>query len=312
MNYEAQNINELNEKLNELEQLLNDTKEKLNDQNIKASLETNFNKLKANLEQTLNETNSQKIETFKTEFKEELKAQEKAEILEYFETNKTELLNEVRQNIDLNAFFNENKESILKSAEHILNENLNEKLNEKSEVLENFKNELETNLQNTKESLNERLNNLDLNALAKEGLNETFKKDFENLSKESLKEQKEKIATELLKKFLQNNEAREALSFSMHEVFNEKITQKRLKDEVETYLIRKNKEILKQVLNTRPLKVLEFRQALVLNSMSLKTELSIILDNLEILNSLKTRELRALILEKNDTDDILSRAFKVE
>lgn len=311
MTYESANLAEIENKLRQSTELLNEIKNNLSNEKIKEALKNNFEDLKQSLEEELKSSflNEQ------NKLKNDMQELSKKSFDEFYNQNKDEFYSNLGGKVDFSLLFEKNKNKLEFFNKEALKEALKEEFKQEkyTTILQNLKNEANENLEIFQKDLNELLKKLNVFEISENLLKKEFKKDFENLSKEELEKQKAKLAKEFLEHFLSNASAKELLEQNLKEVLETSFSQRKLKDTSEALLLKMNKKLLEQILATKKLKNYDFKQSLVLTSMSLKTELSIVNDNLAILNDLEAKELRAKLLSEGleQKEALMQRRYKV-
>lgn len=315
MTYENENLEQIEKQINTLQSLLDEAKEKLSSSKIQEALSSNFEALKKALEESLKST----FQSEENKLKENMQSINQNSLKELYEQNKEEFYRTLSAKVDLSLLFDENKDKLEFFNQKALKEALEKEFSKEkyTAILENYKKQANTDLKDFEKDLEELLKSLNLCEISENLLKKVFKEQLKNLEISEFEKQKDALAKNLLEYFLNDLRAKELLKQSLESVIKSDFSQRNTKDMIEALLLNMNKTLLEQILATKKLTNYEFKQDLVLTSMSLKTELSIINENLGILNDLKAKELRNKLLsegsdlEKKDAVQVQQRVFKV-
>ncbi|ARJ55914.1 hypothetical protein [Campylobacter cuniculorum] len=282
---ELENITQIVEKLNAL---FESAKSEFDTQ--KKSFKEELDAIKSKMINDLVFENAKKIKNELDTKKEELQTYIIAQTAQSYEDNKEDLIKSI--NIDYDALLSQNATQFLALAQKQLNAALdNEFKKEKyTNILKTFEKDALNALKHTQERFNEDLIALDLKALATAYIQKQVQKDFKTLEALVLKEQKSEIAKQLLNHFLHQNATQELIKESLSAILEQNFTQKSLKEHIEARLIDINHHLVDKIMGTRELFKTNFIQNLVLASLSLKNELSLICENMDALNRLKVKE----------------------
>lgn len=315
MTYENENLEQIEKQINTLQSLLDEAKEKLSSSKIQEALSSNFEALKKALEESLKST----FQSEENKLKENMQSINQNSLKELYEQNKEEFYRTLSAKVDFSLLFDENKDKLEFFNQKALKEALEKEFSKEkyTAILENYKRQANTDLKDFEKDLEELLKSLNLCEISENLLKKVFKEQLKNLEISEFEKQKDALAKNLLEYFLNDLRAKELLKQSLESVIKSDFSQRNTKDMIEASLLNMNKTLLEQILATKKLTNYEFKQDLVLTSMSLKTELSIINENLGILNDLKAKELRNKLLsegsdlEKKDAVQVQQRVFKV-
>lgn len=313
MTYENENLEQIEKQINTLQSLLDEAKEKLSSSKIQEALSSNFEALKKALEESLKST----FQSEENKLKENMQSINQNSLKELYEQNKEEFYRTLSAKVDFSLLFDENKEKLEFFNQKALKEALEKEFSREkyTAILENYKKQANTDLKDFEKDLEELLKSLNLCEISENLLKKVFKEQLKNLEISEFEKQKDALAKNLLEYFLNDLRAKELLKQSLESVIKSDFSQRNTKDMIEALLLNMNKTLLEQILATKKLTNYEFKQDLVLTSMSLKTELSIINENLGILNDLKAKELRNKLLSEGSDlekkDAVQQRVFKV-
>lgn len=313
MTYENENLEQIEKQINTLQSLLDEAKEKLSSSKIQEALSSNFEALKKALEESLKST----FQSEENKLKENMQSINQNSLKELYEQNKEEFYRTLSAKVDFSLLFDENKDKLEFFNQKALKEALEKEFSKEkyTAILENYKKQANTDLKDFEKDLEELLKSLNLCEISENLLKKVFKEQLKNLEISEFEKQKDALAKNLLEYFLNDLRAKELLKQSLESVIKSDFSQRNTKDMIEASLLNMNKTLLEQILATKKLTNYEFKQDLVLTSMSLKTELSIINENLGILNDLKAKELRNKLLSEGSDlekkDAVQQRVFKV-
>ncbi|MCH5336855.1 MAG: hypothetical protein J1D99_05495 [Campylobacter sp.] len=313
MTYENENLEQIEKQINTLQSLLDEAKEKLSSSKIQEALSSNFEALKKALEESLKST----FQSEENKLKENMQSINQNSLKELYEQNKEEFYRTLSAKVDFSLLFDENKDKLEFFNQKALKEALEKEFSKEryTAILENYKKQANTDLKDFEKDLEELLKSLNLCEISENLLKKVFKEQLKNLEKSEFEKQKDALAKNLLEYFLNDLRAKELLKQSLESVIKSDFSQRNTKDMIEASLLNMNKTLLEQILATKKLTNYEFKQDLVLTSMSLKIELSIINENLGILNDLKAKELRNKLLSEGSDlekkDAVQQRVFKV-
>lgn len=313
MTYENENLEQIEKQINTLQSLLDEAKEKLSSSKIQEALSSNFEALKKALEESLKST----FQSEEKKLKENMQSINQNSLKELYEQNKEEFYRTLSAKVDFSLLFDENKDKLEFFNQKALKEALEKEFSKEryTAILENYKKQANTDLKDFEKDLEELLKSLNLCEISENLLKKVFKEQLKNLEKSEFEKQKDALAKNLLEYFLNDLRAKELLKQSLESVIKSDFSQRNTKDMIEASLLNMNKTLLEQILATKKLTNYEFKQDLVLTSMSLKIELSIINENLGILNDLKAKELRNKLLSEGSDlekkDAVQQRVFKV-
>lgn len=313
MTYENENLEQIEKQINTLQSLLDEAKEKLSSSKIQEALSSNFEALKKALEESLKST----FQSEENKLKENMQSINQNSLKELYEQNKEEFYRTLSAKVDFSLLFDENKEKLEFFNQKALKEALEKEFSKEkyTAILENYKKQANTDLKDFEKDLEELLKSLNLCEISENLLKKVFKEQLKNLEISEFEKQKDALAKNLLEYFLNDLRAKELLKQSLESVIKSDFSQRNTKDMIEASLLNMNKTLLEQILATKKLTNYEFKQDLVLTSMSLKIELSIINENLGILNDLKAKELRNKLLSEGSDlekkDAVQQRVFKV-
>ena len=313
MTYENENLEQIEKQINTLQSLLDEAKEKLSSSKIQEALSSNFEALKKALEESLKST----FQSEEKKLKENMQSINQNSLKELYEQNKEEFYRTLSAKVDFSLLFDENKDKLEFFNQKALKEALEKEFSKEkyTAILENYKRQANTDLKDFEKDLEELLKSLNLCEISENLLKKVFKEQLKNLEKSEFEKQKDALAKNLLEYFLNDLRAKELLKQSLESVIKSDFSQRNTKDMIEASLLNMNKTLLEQILATKKLTNYEFKQDLVLTSMSLKIELSIINENLGILNDLKAKELRNKLLSEGSDlekkDAVQQRVFKV-
>lgn len=288
MDYASVELENITQIVEELNALFESAKSEFDTQ--KKSFKEELDAIKSKMINDLVFENAKKIKNELDTKKEELQTYIIAQTAQSYEDNKEDLIKSI--NIDYDALLSQNATQFLALAQKQLNAALdNEFKKEKyTNILKTFEKDALNALKHTQERFNEDLIALDLKALATAYIQKQVQKDFKTLEALVLKEQKSEIAKQLLNHFLHQNATQELIKESLSAILEQNFTQKSLKEHIEARLIDINHHLVDKIMGTRELFKTNFIQNLVLASLSLKNELSLICENMDALNRLKVKE----------------------
>lgn len=319
MTYGNDLILELSQKLQKAELLLKEIQESFSQEGINEKFKIEFEAQKESWEESLKNFTLKQITIQTEDFKNTLKNEQDIKLENFYQNNKPEILEELSSKVSFKDIFRANADVLNSLNERNLKNILEQKLKENDYLafFEAFKSDLESNRQSalklTNQSISETkaeikqeledfkagLSELDILKLTQNLLERNIKNDLENLSEKVLNLQKTTISTELLKKYTTTKEGVEILKEMLKNVLKDKLTERELSDKIEAWLLKENQKLLEQILKSKEMLNFDFKNNLVLSSLSLKNELATITEHLAILNDLKLKELRAKWLGNN-------------